>query len=65
MVSPDQMWNAVGLSLWCKVVLELADLKETNPDMALGRAFRKGFKGGVKTANRFFSEELKPENRQN
>jgi len=65
MVNPDQAWNATKLSLWSGIALELADIKETNPDRALGRAFHTSFKIGVKKANRAFSEELKPENRQN
>lgn len=65
MINPDRAWNTFGLSLWCAFVPEFADLKKTNPDMAIGRAFRLGFKGGVETADRLFSEKLKPENRQN
>lgn len=65
MVNPDRAWNKVGLSVYCEVAIELADIKETNPGMALGRAFRYGFKAGIEAANRIFSKELKPENRQN
>lgn len=65
MVNVDQAWNTVGLSLWCAFTPELADFQKTDPDTAIGKAFRLGFKGGVKTANRIFSDELKPENRQN
>ena len=66
MISPDKAWNTVGFSLWCTFVPELADFQKTaSPDMAMGRAFRLGFKGGVKNANRIFLDELKPENRQN
>lgn len=65
MLNPNEAWKTVGFYAWCQLVPVLVKLEEDVPGSATSRAYRYGFKAGVKLADRDFYEKLNPEHRLN
>lgn len=62
MSNPKKLWIKKGLFSWIATIPKLTDCL---PECILPRAFRMGFKAGVKAANQELYEKLEAEKRQN